>query len=113
MAEITAADVKKLRDLTGAGMMDCKKALVESDGDFDVSAAAPYVANDVHSPNLTRDDLLATPVVVVDSKAVAKLLGATDSIAVQAINTLVIAIFMPIFSYFWRKMSYENYWKNI
>ena len=32
---ITAADVKKLRDLTGAGMMDSKKALVEADGDFD------------------------------------------------------------------------------
>ena len=35
MANYTAADVKKLRDLTGAGMMDCKKALEESDGDFD------------------------------------------------------------------------------
>ena len=35
MAIYTAADVKKLRDLTGAGMMDCKKALDESDGDFD------------------------------------------------------------------------------
>jgi len=32
---ITAADVKKLRDLTGAGMMDAKKALSETDGDFD------------------------------------------------------------------------------
>jgi elongation factor Ts len=32
---ITAADVKKLRDLTGAGMMDCKKALTEADGDLD------------------------------------------------------------------------------
>lgn len=32
---ISAADVKKLRDMTGAGMMDCKKALTESDGDFD------------------------------------------------------------------------------
>ncbi|KAB2810517.1 translation elongation factor Ts [Pimelobacter simplex] len=31
----TAADVKKLRELTGAGMMDCKKALDETDGDFD------------------------------------------------------------------------------
>ena len=31
----TAADVKKLRDATGAGMMDCKKALDETDGDFD------------------------------------------------------------------------------
>ena len=37
MANYTAADVKKLRDLTGAGMMDCKKALDESDGDFDKS----------------------------------------------------------------------------
>ncbi|HEX6685862.1 MAG TPA: translation elongation factor Ts [Candidatus Limnocylindrales bacterium] len=35
MAEFTAADVKRLRDLTGAGMMDSKKALTESDGDFD------------------------------------------------------------------------------
>ncbi|MET0424179.1 MAG: translation elongation factor Ts [Actinoplanes sp.] len=35
MANYTAADVKKLRDLTGAGMMDCKKALDEADGDHD------------------------------------------------------------------------------
>jgi elongation factor Ts len=35
MANITAADVKKLRELTGAGMMDCKKALTEAEGDFD------------------------------------------------------------------------------
>jgi elongation factor Ts len=35
MANFTAQDVKKLRDLTGAGMMDSKKALDESDGDFD------------------------------------------------------------------------------
>ncbi|MCB0401317.1 MAG: elongation factor Ts [Flavobacteriales bacterium] len=35
MANITAADVNNLRKQTGAGMMDCKKALVEADGDFD------------------------------------------------------------------------------
>jgi elongation factor Ts len=35
MADFTAADVKKLRELTGAGMMDCKKALVDAEGDFD------------------------------------------------------------------------------
>ncbi|MDO4729269.1 MAG: translation elongation factor Ts [Bacteroidota bacterium] len=35
MANITAADVNKLRQATGAGMMDCKKALVEAEGDFD------------------------------------------------------------------------------
>ena len=32
---ISAADVKKLRDMTGAGMMDCKKALAEAEGAFD------------------------------------------------------------------------------
>ena len=35
MSEITAADVSKLRKVTGAGMMDCKKALQEADGNFD------------------------------------------------------------------------------
>ncbi|OBF22581.1 translation elongation factor Ts [Mycobacterium sp. ACS4331] len=35
MANYTAADVKRLRELTGAGMLDCKNALAESDGDFD------------------------------------------------------------------------------
>ena len=34
---ISAADVKKLRDMTGAGMMDCKKALTETDGDFEAA----------------------------------------------------------------------------
>jgi elongation factor Ts len=35
MASYTAADVKKLREQTGAGMLDCKNALVETDGDYD------------------------------------------------------------------------------
>ena len=35
MAKITAAEVNKLRKSTGAGMMDCKNALVEAEGDFD------------------------------------------------------------------------------
>ncbi len=38
---IKAADVKKLREMTGAGMMDCKKALTETEGDFD--AAVEYI----------------------------------------------------------------------
>ncbi len=37
MAEITAAAVKELRERTGAGMMDCKSALVESDGNLDAA----------------------------------------------------------------------------
>ena len=39
MAEVTAAMVKELRERTQAGMMDCKKALVESDGDMDKAIA--------------------------------------------------------------------------
>lgn len=37
MAAITAAMVKELREATGAGMMECKKALTEADGDFDAA----------------------------------------------------------------------------
>lgn len=38
MPQITAAEVKRLREATGAGMMDCKRALVDADGDFDTAA---------------------------------------------------------------------------
>ena len=37
MAEITAALVKELREKTGAGMMDCKKALTENGGDIEAA----------------------------------------------------------------------------
>jgi len=40
MANYTAADVKRLREQTGAGMMDCKNALVEANGDFDAAIEA-------------------------------------------------------------------------
>ncbi|MBL78110.1 MAG: translation elongation factor Ts [Acidimicrobiaceae bacterium] len=38
MAEITAKDVKALRDATGAGMMDAKRALTDADGDFEAAS---------------------------------------------------------------------------
>lgn len=44
MATITAADVKRLRDLTGAGMMECKRALTEADGDFDKAVEVLRIA---------------------------------------------------------------------
>jgi elongation factor Ts len=40
MANFTAADVKRIRDATGAGMLDCKKALEEANGDFDAAVEA-------------------------------------------------------------------------
>ncbi|HEY8471354.1 MAG TPA: translation elongation factor Ts [Natronosporangium sp.] len=50
MAQFTAADVKRLRDLTGAGMLDCKNALAEAEGDFDKAVEILRVkgAKDVH-----------------------------------------------------------------
>src|SRR3978361_1391650 len=49
MANYSAADVKRIRDLTGSGMMDCKKALEESGGDFDRAVELLRIkgANDV------------------------------------------------------------------
>ena len=38
----TAADVKNLREMTGVGMMDCKKALTASDGDMDKAIDAAF-----------------------------------------------------------------------
>src|ERR1700748_3116992 len=40
MANFTAADIKRLRDATGAGMMDCKKALEEADGDQEAAVGS-------------------------------------------------------------------------
>jgi elongation factor Ts len=40
MANYTAADVKRLRELTGAGMLDCKNALADNEGDFDKAVEA-------------------------------------------------------------------------
>ena len=39
MADISAAKVKELRERTGAGIMDCKNALVETDGDLEAAVA--------------------------------------------------------------------------
>ena len=37
---VTLAEITKLRGLTGAGMMDCKKALIETEGDMDAAVEA-------------------------------------------------------------------------
>src|SRR5678810_381253 len=45
MADITAATVGKLREMTTAGLMDCKKALVEANGDLNAAVAMPFLRN--------------------------------------------------------------------
>ncbi len=68
MANYTAADVKKLRELTGAGMMDCKNALTETDGDMDAAVELLRIkgAKDV---NKRAERTTANGLVVADSDA--------------------------------------------
>lgn len=59
---ISASDVKRLRDMTGAGMMDCKKALTESNGDFE--AAIDYLRKKGQKVSAKRADREANEGVV-------------------------------------------------
>lgn len=63
MSEISAADVKKLRTMTGAGMMDCKKALQEANGDFE--AATDIIRKKGQAVASKRADREATEGVVL------------------------------------------------
>ena len=54
MSTISAADVNKLRQMTGAGMMDCKKAITETNGDFD--AAVDFLRKKGQKISLNRAD---------------------------------------------------------
>ncbi|WP_297796039.1 translation elongation factor Ts [Mycobacterium sp.] len=83
MANFTAADVKRLRELTGAGMLDCKNALVESDGDFDKAVEALRIkgAKDVgkRAERATAEGLVAT-----QGGALIELNSETDFVAKNA-----------------------------
>lgn len=63
MAEVKAADVAKLRKMTGAGMMDCKKALAETDGDF--QAAVEFLRKKGQKVANKRSDREATEGAVI------------------------------------------------
>ena len=64
---ISAQDVKELREATGAGMMDCKKALVEADGDFD--AAIDILRKKGQKVAASRSDREATEGAIVAATA--------------------------------------------
>ena len=84
MAEIQAADVNKLRKATGAGMMDCKKALQESNGDFE--AAIDIIRKKGQLVASKRADREATEGVVI-----AKAEGKTGAILVLNCETDFVA----------------------
>ncbi|CQD10734.1 elongation factor Ts [Mycobacterium lentiflavum] len=83
MANFTAADVKRLRELTGAGMLDCKNALAESDGDFDKAVEALRIkgAKDVgkRAERATAEGLVAAK-----AGALIELNSETDFVAKNA-----------------------------
>lgn len=86
MAAITAGMVKELRELTGAGMMDCKKALGETDGDMD--AAVEYLRKkglagaEKKAGRIAAEGIVATCLINDDKKAVVVEVNAeTDFVA--------------------------------
>lgn len=83
MANFTAADVKRLRELTGAGMLDCKNALSEADGDFDKAVEALRIkgAKDVgkRAERATAEGLVAAK-----AGALIELNSETDFVAKNA-----------------------------
>ncbi|WP_406816388.1 translation elongation factor Ts [Mycobacterium sp. M23085] len=83
MANFTAADVKRLRELTGAGMLDCKNALAENDGDFDKAVEALRIkgAKDVgkRAERATAEGLVAA-----QGGALIELNSETDFVAKNA-----------------------------
>ena len=80
MATITAADVKKLRDATGAGMMDAKKALTEADGDFNAAIEILRVTGLAKMANRS-DREASNGLVAASGKTVIQLAAETDFVA--------------------------------
>jgi elongation factor Ts len=80
MANFSAADVKKLRDATAAGMMECKKALEEADGDFERAIEVLRVKGE--AKNAKRGDRVAANGLVAAAEgAMIELASETDFVA--------------------------------
>jgi elongation factor Ts len=81
MANITAADVKKIRDLTGAGMMECKKALEEADGDFDKAVELLRISGAAKAAKRGAERTASNGLVAAQGNAMVELLCETDFVA--------------------------------
>lgn len=78
---ITAADVKKLRDLTAAGMMDAKKALEEADGDFDKAVEVLRVKGQAKAEKRAGEREATAGLVASSGGALVELKSETDFVA--------------------------------
>ena len=81
MANITAADVKKLRDLTGAGMMECKKALEEAGGDPDQALEVLRISGAAKAAKRGAERTASTGLVVSADNVLVEMLCETDFVA--------------------------------
>ncbi len=81
MANITAADVKKLRDMTSAGMMDSKKALQEADGDFDKAVEILRVHGQAKAEKRGAERTASNGLVAASGTALVELNCETDFVA--------------------------------
>lgn len=77
----TAADVKRLRELTSAGMMDCKKALDETDGDFDKAVELLRVKGAAKAAARGAERETSAGLVAASGNALVSLLAETDFVA--------------------------------
>src|SRR5699024_2495248 len=78
---VTAADVKRLRDATGAGMMDAKKALTEADGDFDQAVEALRIHGAAKAAKRGAEREAAAGLVANAGGALVELNSETDFVA--------------------------------
>lgn len=81
MGTVTAADVKKLRDLTSAGMMECKKALEETGGDFDKAVEALRISGAAKAAKRGAERTASNGLVACAENAMIELLCETDFVA--------------------------------
>jgi elongation factor Ts len=81
MANFTAADVKKLRDATGAGMMECKKALAEADGDFDKAVEVLRIKGGAKAAKRQGERTASNGLVAAAEGAMIELASETDFVA--------------------------------
>lgn len=78
---ITAADVKKLRDATGAGMMDAKKALTEAEGDFDKAVENLRISGAAKAAKRGSEREATAGLVAASGNALVELNSETDFVA--------------------------------
>ncbi len=81
MADFTAADVKKLRELTGAGMMDCKKALEEMSGNFDEAVDLLRTKGAAKAAKRSAERTANSGLVAASGNALVELNSETDFVA--------------------------------